>query len=113
MNGADFLVRQQASDAETRFRGWANQTLQMPTLDAAARSAAHPPAVGHLVRSMPVLWKSARTQAETRIEHHLSKLVDAADLATLRRTERALCGHWPRVARKAQDRIRTLAQDAP
>jgi hypothetical protein len=109
-SAADFLVRQQASAAESQFRSWGQQVVRMHKLDDAVRTAAHKPTPGVLVRSMPVLWKSAKTQAETAIERHLAGLIEKADAATLMRVERGLQGHWPKLYTQAHARIRLLSQ---
>jgi len=59
---------------------------------------------------MPVLWRSAKHQAETSVERHLAGLVAAADSQALVRALRGLQGYWPRLYVQAQDRIRLLHQ---
>jgi hypothetical protein len=110
MNPADVLVRQQASTAESQFRSWGQQVTRLTRLDDAVRAAAHKPIPGTLVRSMPVLWRSAQTQAQSAIERHLAGLIEQADAATLARVERGLQGHWPKLYTQAHARIRSLSQ---
>lgn len=113
MNPATFLLQQDTQRYESALASWVQQVRAARSLPDAARLAAHAPQPGQLLRGMRSLASSSTHRASTQVERHLLDLVERADLAALQQVQRVLPGHWPKVARAAQERLRALSSSTP
>jgi len=113
MDAASLLLQQDTRRYESALVSWTQQVRSARSLPDAARLAAHAPQPGHLLRGVRSLVAGSTHRASTQVERHLLDLVERSDLAALQQAQRALPGHWPKVARAAQERMRLLSSPTP